>query len=130
MFIEYLEKEEQEVFLSLAMDLVKIDEDYTEDEKSKINSLSHRIMGEVGFDMEHLKSDINLLENNGKRKIVLMELVTLAHIDGNYCDGEKGFISDLAKRMEIGQSDLDEVEQWVSGFVAHIQKGADFINRK
>ena len=36
MFIEYLNKEEKEVFFSLALDLVKVDDAFSLDEKEKI----------------------------------------------------------------------------------------------
>ena len=35
MFIEYLNKEEKEVFFSLALDLVKVDDAFSLDEKEK-----------------------------------------------------------------------------------------------
>ena len=101
MFIEYLNKEEKEVFFSLALDLVRVDDAFSLDEKEKIKQLSLRILGEEGHDVEHLYNDLSTLENLSKKKIVLMELVGLCYVDGDYCESEKKFIHEVAGKMEV-----------------------------
>lgn len=129
MFIEFLEKDEKEVFFSLALELVKIDDDFTEGEKEKIKTLALRFLGNEGYDIENLNADIKILENFSKKKIVLTELVSLSYIDGNYCDKEKEHIHSLSKKLGVEKDVMSEIEEWVLEFVNHVQKGTNLINQ-
>lgn len=129
MFIDFLDKEEKEVFYSLALDLVKIDDDFSDEEKEKIRTLSFRVLGEQGHDVEHLYTDITTLENFSKKKIVLTELVLLSYIDGNYCEKEKEYIHNLAERLQVEQSVVEELEEWALDYVNQVNKGVSLINK-
>lgn len=129
MFVEYLSREEKEVFYSLALDLVKVDDDFSDEEKEKIRILSFRFLGEEGYDAEHLNGDITILNTFSKKKIVLLELVSLSYIDGVYCEKEKEYICRLADRLQIEKSVVSEIEEWVLRFVEHTQKGVSLINK-
>ena len=129
MFIEYLNKEEKEVFFSLALDLVRVDDAFSLDEKEKIKQLSLRILGEEGHDVEHLYNDLSTLENLSKKKIVLMELVGLCYVDGGYCESEKKFIHEVAGKMEVDNVTLKDIENWALGLVNHMNKGIELINK-
>ena len=129
MFIEYLNKEEKEVFFSLALDLVRVDDAFSLDEKEKIKQLSLRILGEEGHDVEHLYNDLSTLENLSKKKIVLMELVGLCYVDGDYCESEKKFIHEVAEKMEVNNVILKDIENWTLGLVNHMNKGIELINK-
>ncbi len=129
MFIEYLNKEEKEVFFSLALDLVKVDDAFSLDEKEKIKNLSFRVLGEEGYDAEHLYNDLSTLENLSKKKIVLMELVGLCYVDGDYCESEKKFIHEVAEKMEVDNVTLKDIENWALGLVNHMNKGIELINK-
>lgn len=129
MFIEYLDKEEKEVFYSLALDLVNIDDDFSDEEKQKIRTLSFRILGEEGHDAENLYKDLATLENFSKKKIILMELVMLSYVDGNYCDKEKDFIHNLAERLQVEKSVIDEIEMWALEYIQQVNKGVSLINK-
>lgn len=129
MFIDFLDKEEKEVFYSLALDLVKIDDDFSDKEKEKIRILSFRALSEEGYDVDHLHTDVATLENFSKKKIVLTELVLLSYIDGNYCDKEKEFIHNLAERLQVEKSVIDEIETWALGYIQQVNKGVSLINK-
>ena len=129
MFIEYLNKEEKEVFFSLALDLVRVDDAFSLDEKEKIKQLSLRILGEEGHDVEHLYNDLSTLENLSKKKIVLMESVGLCYVDGDYCESEKKFIHEVAGKMEVDNVTLKDIENWALGLVNHMNKGIELINK-
>ncbi len=129
MFIEYLSKEEKEVFFSLALELVSVDDKFSQDEKEKIKVLSLNTLGQDGYDTENLCNDLSKLDTFSKKKIVLTELIQLCYVDGVYCESEKVFIHNLAERLGVDEPTLLEIENWVSGFVNQMNKGIKLINK-
>lgn len=130
MFIQYLNKDEKEVFYSLALDLVKVDDDFSKEEKEKIRRLSLDILEKEDYNTENLKSDLTVFENISKKKIVLTELIGLSYIDGNYCESEKKFIHDLAEKINVEKSIVNELENWSLELMNHMSKGANLINKQ
>ncbi len=128
MFIELLTEEEQKIFLELALELEKVAEERCEVTKQKLDTFVSRIVKESGGDIEELNVDVARLERPLAKKVVLLELITLGYASGEYCDRERAYLRDVASKIGVDTEGLEQIEDWVQGFVSHINSGANIVN--
>ena len=128
MFIELLTEEEQKIFLELALELEKVAEERCEVTKQKLDTFVSRIVKESGGDIEELNVDVARLERPLAKKVVLLELITLGYASGEYCDRERAYLRDVASKIGVDTGGLEQIEDWVQGFVSHINSGANIVN--
>ncbi len=110
MFLNQLDRDEQEMFLSLSVHLAEANGEFASEERKMIEEYCKE-MGIVFFDSNHIKPMDEVVatfkdKDTVIKRIVLMEALGLAYADGEYDDQEMSFVSDFATK--IG---LDEVEQ-------------------
>ena len=130
MFIELLTEEEQKIFLELALELEKVAEERCEVTKQKLDTFVSRIVKESGGDIEELNVDVARLERPLAKKVVLLELITLGYASGEYCDRERAYLRDVASKIGVDTEGLEQIEDWVQGFVSHINSGANIVNNQ
>lgn len=128
MFIELLTEEEQKIFLKLALELEKVSEERCERTKEKLNAFVSRIVKESEGDVEELNIDLARLERPLAKKIVLLELISVGYASGNYCDKERAYLRDVAGKIGVDSEKLEQIEDWVQGFISHIGSGASIVN--
>lgn len=128
MFIELLTEEEQKIFLELALELEKVAEERCEVTKQKLDTFVSRIVKESGGDIEELNVDVVRLERPLAKRVVLLELITLGYASGEYCDRERAYLRDVASKIGVDTEGLEQIEDWVQGFVSHINSGANIVN--
>ena len=129
MFIELLTEEEQKIFLELALELEKVAEERCEVTKQKLDTFVSRIVKESGGDIEELNVDVARLERPLAKKVVLLELITLGYASGEYCDRERAYLRDVASKIGVDTEGLEQIEDWVQGFVSHINSGSNIVNK-
>lgn len=49
----------------------------------------------------------------GTRFLLVQELVRLSHADGTYGNAEKEAVAEIARRMDLDENQLQDVEEWV-----------------
>lgn len=122
MLLGQLSADNKRLFLQLEMILSNIDGNISTSEKELIK----RHCKEMGIDSADYGVDISLdetvkaiYENMSvkEKKIILIELITLAVIDGVYDDKEKELVDSLRKMLgipeEVGNQALNLVERLV-----------------
>ncbi|MCG8883055.1 TerB family tellurite resistance protein [Tenacibaculum finnmarkense] len=128
MFIDFLTKEEQNIYLSLAIEIIKVDGKVDDKELKKIKSITQQI-SHSKEPISNKDYDLSTLNNSlSSKKIILTELIGICYIDGDYCEKEKEFIKELAIKINIIDS-LEEIEEWVLCQVKQVIKGFDLINK-
>lgn len=129
MFIDLLTEEEQKFFVKSALELEDVVERRCSRTKEKVNAFVHRIVGEAEEDVKELETvDISQIDRPLAKKVILMELVSLGYANLDYCEEEREYVKDLATRLGVSSEKLEQVENWVSGFVEQIHQGAEIVN--
>lgn len=122
MLLGQLSEKNKKLFLQLEMILANIDGSFSKSEKELIE----RHCKEMGIDSADYSADVsldetvkNIYENISikEKKIILIELITLAVIDGVYDDKEKALVDSLRKMLgipeEVGVQALELVQRLV-----------------
>ena len=122
MLLNKLQDENKELFLRLEMLLVNIDGKYCDSERRLVEQHC-REMGiqPIEYDktvtIEKIAETINREMSVEERKIILIELITVAIIDGVYDEREKEFVEYLRKMLhmpkEVGEQALALVQKLI-----------------
>ena len=127
MLLNKLQDENKELFLRLEMLLVNIDGKYCDSERRLVEQHC-REMGiqPIEYDktvtIEKIAETINREMSVEERKIILIELITVAIIDGVYDEREKEFVEYLHKMLhmpkEVGEQALALVQKLIDASVS------------
>ena len=127
MLLNRLQDENKELFLRLEMLLVNIDGQYCDSERRLVEQHC-REMGiqPIEYDktvtIEKIAETINREMSVEERKIILIELITVAIIDGVYDEREKEFVEYLRKMLhiprEVGEQALALVQELINASVS------------
>ena len=127
MLLNKLQDENKELFLRLEMLLVNIDGKYGDSERRLVEQHC-REMGiqPIEYDktvtIEKIAETINREMSVEERKIILIELITVAIIDGVYDEREKEFVEYLRKMLhmpkEVGEQALALVQKLIDASVS------------
>ena len=127
MLLNKLQDENKELFLRLEMLLVNIDGKYCDSERRLVEQHC-REMGiqPIEYDktvtIEKIAETINREMSVEERKIILIELITVAIIDGVYDEREKEFVEHLRKMLhmpkEVGEQALALVQKLIDASVS------------
>ncbi len=114
MFIQNLNKAQQEVLLKLANELMISDGVIDQSEEELISFIKSQCTEGVS-ELEIFKlSEIKDVFDSKKAKVsMLLELIGLAHADGDYGKEEMIFINEIASVLNIDEANLNELENWV-----------------
>ncbi|WKD24219.1 TerB family tellurite resistance protein [Pseudoalteromonas sp. KG3] len=114
MFIQNLNKAQQEILLKLANDLMISDGVIDQSEEELISFIKSQCTEDVSeleiFNLSEIK---DVFDSKKAKVSMLLELIGLAHADGDYGQEEKVFINEIASVLNINEANLNELENWV-----------------
>lgn len=114
MFLSDLSMDERKAFLSLARNMVAADEKVTPEEEQMLRDL-HSEAG-YGLQIEPHNGDIEalcgLISNTVARAKVMLELASVAYVDGDYEVRERALLNRIAKAWGIEQLSFLRSEDW------------------
>jgi uncharacterized tellurite resistance protein B-like protein len=70
-----------------------------------------------------VKNFISEFKNKRSYYFLLQELITLAHLDGNYDKSEQKAVREIAALCAISKSRVEQIESWVKEGMAWREKG-------
>ena len=115
MLLMKLETKEKFSFLELAHHVALVDGDYSHREKSLINDFC---IG-MGIEDSHFDNSTFSLDDTlssflsaRSKKIVVLSLMMLVHIDDNFDSNEYGVICKIAQAFKFSQKDINLFSQW------------------
>lgn len=116
MLLMKLEAREKFAFLQLAHYLARVDNNFGNDEEEFILEYCDEMGIENidNFDIENfnLEATLNNFKSQRSRKIVLLELMILVHIDNIFNINEQILIEKISKIFGIGAKDLNDFSSW------------------
>lgn len=131
MFLDKLNSEEQDAFLSLSVYAAKANGVVAEEEKNMIEEYC-REMGIAFFDAEDVLPFEKIVEIYSEseiqnRKIVLLEILGLVYADGIYDEKEKAFIQDFAEKICLDSEIVEKQTELIIRYLALAKEMAESI---
>jgi uncharacterized tellurite resistance protein B-like protein len=124
MFLYDLDPEQQDAFFALLRRLVQAD-DTLASEEQKARVLLRRETGRDGLpDPESisLEEAFSSLTERSDQIAVLLELLLVAHVDGEYHPEENHLILDLADQFDVSMERLEQLKNWALRQVSLIRE--------
>lgn len=134
MLLMKLEAREKFSFLQLAHYLARVDNSYGEKEEEVILEYCTEmgIDNLDNFDVENfsLEDILNDFKSERSRRIVLLELMILIHIDQEFHINEKELIEKITSKFGFSFEDIEDYSQWGNSVAMLYQVAKIFINEK
>ena len=131
MLLMKLQTKEKFAFLELAQYLARVDGEYGNREEDVIEEYCV----EMGIDRPDvfLEEDFNLenilkqFKSTKSKKIVILELMILVHIDDNFDKKEHELFHTIIKKFDIKEKDLKYFSSWGKAVSSLYEQGKLFI---
>ena len=116
MLLMKLEAREKFAFLQLAHYLARVDNNFGKEEEEVILEYCDEMGIENidSFDMDsfNLEATLNNFKSQRSRKIVVLELMILVHIDSVFNTNEQILIEKISQNFGISTKDLNDFSSW------------------
>jgi len=127
-----LEAKEKFAFLQLAHYLARIDGEYGQREQDVIEEycVEMGIENSVMFDKEEfkLKETLNAFKSLKSKKIVVLELMILVHIDDKFDLKEVELTTEIINHFKLEDRELKNFSAWGKAVSALYEQGKNFIS--
>ena len=134
MLLMKLEAREKFAFLQLAHYLARIDNKYGQKEEEIILEYCAEMGIENldSFDFENFSLDkiLNDFKSETSKKIVILELMILIHIDHTFNLNEKKLIQRISESFGIDIDDVNDYSQWGKSVAMLYEVAKIFVNEK
>ena len=134
MLLMKLQSKEKFSFLQLAHYLARIDNKYgqTEEEIILEYCVEMGIENLDSFDFENFSLDkiLNDFKSETSKKIVILELMILIHIDHTFNLNEKKLIQRISESFGIDIDDVNDYSQWGKSVAMLYEVAKIFVNEK
>ncbi|DAB33683.1 MAG: hypothetical protein PWQ42_356 [Sulfurospirillum sp.] len=113
MLLIKLDTREKFAFLRLAQFLAKIDGLYSEKEKDLIDEYCFEMgIDNLEFENDNLEEILQEFKSNQSKKIVLLELMILAHVDDAFNEEEYQIIKKIKEIFKISKKEFSHYSSW------------------
>lgn len=134
MLLMKLESKEKFSFLQLAHYLARVDNHYGKKEEEIIleycTEMGIENIGSFDFDNFSLDNILKDFKSEKSKRIVILELMILIHIDHIFNINEKKLIEKISESFGIDISDVNDYSQWGKSVAMLYEVAKIFINEK
>ncbi len=134
MLLMKLESKEKFSFLQLAHYLARIDNKYGKQEEEIIleycTEMGIENLDSFDFDNFSLDKILNDFKSESSKRIVILELMILIHIDHTFNLNEKKLIQKISESFGIDVSDVNDYSQWGKSVAMLYEVAKIFVNEK
>lgn len=132
MLLMQLESKEKFAFLQLSHYLARIDGEYGQREQDVIEEycVEMGIENSLMFDLEDfdLKSTLSAFKSLKSKKIVVLELMILVHIDDKFDLKEHELTDEIINYFKLDNKELKHFSAWGKAVSALYEQGKNFIS--
>ncbi|KHD23736.1 hypothetical protein NM09_16810 [Vibrio caribbeanicus] len=114
MFIQNLDTKQQSALLYLAKEVMNADDQLHESEGEILSILASQVHASVSPESVSVDEMSTLFDTNASQVSLLLELIGVAHADGDYHHEENALIKKYADAMNVSEEKLLQIEGWVS----------------
>ena len=134
MLLMKLQSKEKFSFLQLAHYLARIDNKYGQKEEEIIleycTEMGIENLDNFDFDNFSLEKILNDFKSETSKKIVILELMILIHIDHSFNLNEKKLIQRISENFGIDVDDVNDYSQWGKSVAMLYEVAKIFVNEK
>ena len=134
MLLMKLQSKEKFSFLQLAHYLARIDNKYGQKEEEIIleycTEMGIENLDNFDFDNFSLEKILNDFKSETSKKIVILELMILIHIDHSFNLNEKKLIQKISENFGIDIDDVNDYSQWGKSVAMLYEVAKIFVNEK
>lgn len=129
MYLSRLNQEEKEYFLELAYYVVNVDNGFSDVEQELIRTYCQE-MGIEKYKKKSIDIDsiVKYFSKSTNKNIVMLEILALAFMDGNYDLEEKKTIGKIQQAFCFTDEKLLNFIQWVKTVINIYQEGEKLVN--
>lgn len=122
MFLNVLKDQNKELFLELCLHLSNSDGVFSDSEKEVLKAYCKEmeITEKTDLSMRPLENVVSILNNNAnlvEKKIVIMELLALAYVDGIYDENEKEEMNIIISGLEFSENQVKEIIELLNKYI-------------
>ncbi len=114
MFVQNLNSKQQSVLLYLAKEVMEADKNLHDSEQEILTILASQVEQSVLPEAVQLEDIASLFDTSISKTSLLLELIGVAHADGDYHHEENVLIIKYADAIGISEEKLRNLEDWVS----------------
>jgi len=127
MFLDRLNENQQGVLLSLAMQLMFADGRQRPEETALIAALRRQV-GAAVVPVQAATGELAGIYATRPARIALMlELMGVALVDREFHAAEQDFIGAVAQALQIGESELSDMQSWVARQFVLVREAESFL---
>lgn len=132
MLLMKLSDKSKKYYLDLSLYLAKSDGVFSDIEKKLIDTQC----AEMGIDNNDYKEELSFEEvcqtirtsaTNNEKKIIFIELISLAFVDEEFTDEENGFVEQVRRLLEIPEEVSEQAIDIISNIVKYTKTLEDFV---
>ena len=133
MFLSELSKNERHVFLKFAFYLTTVDGEIDDFERKVLETYCFEAdihFSEIDYktlDESTLISLAESIKDKKSKRIILIELFSLAYVNGEFHEDEKKFILALSETFGLSNDEIKPLESWSQRMVNLIDEGLKLI---
>ncbi|MGV0035452.1 MAG: TerB family tellurite resistance protein [Candidatus Azotimanducaceae bacterium WSBS_2022_MAG_OTU7] len=129
MFLFELNKDQKEVFICLAHDVVVSDGELSPCEQLMMDELKREIGLSSEFEPHYMP--INgigeIFNTRSARVATIIALIRLGYVDGAFEIEEQFLLKEICKTFEVTESDFTVIENWVRRLIALEKEARSFM---
>ncbi len=133
MFLNELSKDERLVFLKLAFHLTTVDGEIDDLERKVLKTYCFEAdihFSEIDYktlDEATLISLAKTIKDKKSKRIILIELFSLAYVNGEFHEDEKKFMLTLSEIFGLSDDEIKSLESWSERMVNLIDEGLKLV---
>lgn len=133
MFLNLLNRKEQENFIELATIAMQVDGAVAEEE-ANIIEVFKREMDIMDYEIKNIPEEKLIVAFNASskkvKKVVIMEIAGVLDADENVDQSEENWITNIGEQWGFRKSEIKKMLRWVEDFNDLLSEGYEFINKK
>ncbi len=132
MFLHDLTERQKRTFLILAKQFVLADSKVTSTEEKHLESMQRDVCAEIPSDAESYdKKELMASFDTSQSQIsIMLELITLGYIDGEFSEEENQFIHELANTFGISEGKLEKYANWALKHYEVLREGRALLGEE
>jgi len=133
MYLDLLNKQEQQDFLELARYSMGLNGEHKKEEEAVLTGYKYecQLVEYTAYRQDDIQKIIFALRASTKKikKIILVELFGILLADGEVCDNEAKFVDMLSAEFRIKEYEVARIQRWVEAMNDIFQEGYEIISK-
>ncbi len=133
MYLNLLNKDEQQNFLELARYSMGVNGEYKKEEEQVLLGYKFecQLVEYKANRQDEIEKIITKLSTSTKkvRKIILIEILGIFQADGEICNKEIEFLNKLSQEFNIEEYEVKRIKRWVDAMNDIVQEGYELISK-